>query len=451
MKTVNTVIEINTDDPAQRVRAVETAREVLLTLEEDSRWQLDFVVEGKVQSEQTFFRSSVKDDNVRPAIDAFVCSVVEYNTKHCDTLYVSDEEQAGTQAIVSLVEYSTDYLSNYGKYLNSIDLDHAHNHLEIVQEFLEQYGTVPVAKELSMVLRDGEIFADNFPWVGVDYSNAAHCEFQQALESGSLARANEALERLPGFFTDEKQALSVLDSIGSITAHSNLGDRALLGILRYLLEHNIHWAWAAYPLVWLSQRHGGEARSLVEGLDGYSDKTEDEQIEGIVAGLNVANLRNVFEARTALRSWLRSLTGWSVDTQLLNETQKVLNSLGFDDSVEALNSAIDLLRSIDGFDVTAKEYWTELMPKRLDEAIQSSEVERVRTLIELLSLLRFSDEMRQDALDTGFWTQSEPVVHRIVRVVGESMETIAAEIVEELRVDSERSLQAEVVIKAIST
>lgn len=419
MNHVKTVIEIDRNDLAA---AVGSAREALSTVGDGARWQLEFSAQGEVRAARAFFLEAVQCDQARVAVEAFVRAVVARNTEKQEALEVGSEEQAGSLAVLALAGHSSDYLGLYAEFLGSIDLDHAHNHLEAVAELLKVHGTSAVAAQLSMVLRDGEMFADSYGWVGVECSTSDLGALQNALESGDLETVTSALERLPGFFDSQDAALSVLDAMCEALARfDTLGDKALLGPLQYLLEHGIHWGRGAHAIMWLSLRHGDHVRGLIEGLDGYGGVDAADMRDALRSALSESNVGNLFDARPPLRLWLQELAAWSPEQQLLDETEHALSVLGHDDSLAALRGASALLREVGGVALAKADYWLQVLPRRLCSNLAPTDVERVRAFVEVFALLRLGDGVHQKIA-----TYDAPLVRALVDGAGSGVQALGA-------------------------
>lgn len=421
MNHVKSVIEIERNDFAAAVGAAQEALS-RIGVGDDVAWQLEFSSLGEIQSERAFFFEAVRCDRARVAVEAFVRAIVARNTETQEPLESNSDEQAGSQAVLALAGHSAAYLGLYAEFLGSIDLDHAHNHYEAIADLLKAHGTAAVAAQLSMVLRDGEAFADTYGWVGVDCAISNLGELQNALESNDVNKVSAALEGLPGFFETQDAALSVLDAIcEALGRFETLGDKALLGALQHLLEHQIHWGRAAPAIMSLSLRHGSRVRGFVEALDGYLELDETDRRDALRSALNEANLSNIFDARPPLRLWLQELAAWSRQEQLQDETEHMLSVLGHDDSLPALRGASTLLKENDGLDVAKADYWLQILPRRLCSNLASTDVERVRAFVEVFALLRLGDGVHQTIA-----SYDAPVVRSLVDGTGSGVASLGA-------------------------
>lgn len=149
---------------------------------------------GTLWDERQFFTAAVSWGPLLGTVAEFVGKLSALNRIRQEAVPTDEEWEFGARAAIALVQEEPSYLPVYADFLSSVDLDHAHAHVEAVELLAHRHGEVKVAQALAAVLADSALFVDALPWLAVTDLNVSRILL--ALERGGADSVAEALAGL---------------------------------------------------------------------------------------------------------------------------------------------------------------------------------------------------------------------------------------------------------------
>ncbi|PJZ58530.1 hypothetical protein [Leptospira barantonii] len=102
-------------------------------------WEESTNAERPFQAERNFYSQAVKQKEFQEPILNYVRKIIDHN-RNGSILWSSEEEHAGTRAVMALALFDKTYIKEYIDFLRTNDLDHEVYQSDDIQELIERWG-----------------------------------------------------------------------------------------------------------------------------------------------------------------------------------------------------------------------------------------------------------------------------------------------------------------------